>query len=72
MLLGRKRKESTPGEGTVRICAHHVGKGLHSLRDNKVQGEGEIERGERGLKGFIWEQWKDPREEQKRKNLSLH
>lgn len=56
----------------MRIYDHHVGKGLHSLRDNKVQGEGEIERGEGGLRGFIWEQWKDPREEQKRKNLSLH
>lgn len=56
----------------MRIYDHHVGKGLHSRRDNKVQGEGEIERGEGGLRGFIWEQWKDPREEQKRKNLSLH
>lgn len=56
----------------MRIGDHHVRMGLHSLRDNKVQGEGKMERGEGGLRGFIWEQWKDPGEEQKRTDLNLH
>lgn len=56
----------------MRIHVHHVGKGLHSLKDNKVQGEGEMERNEEGLRGFIWELWKDPGEEQKRTDSNLH
>lgn len=43
----------------MRMWDYHVEKGLHSLRDNKVQGEGERERDERGLWLFLWELRKD-------------
>lgn len=71
-LLLKGTHEVILGEGTVRIHVHHVGKGLHSLKDNKVQGEGGMERDEEGLRGFIWELWKDPGEEQKRTDSNLH
>lgn len=53
------------------MCNHHVEKGLYSLRDNKVQGEGEMERDNGGLWVFLWELRKDPGLEQKNISSNL-
>lgn len=56
----------------MRIWDRHAGKGLHSLRDNKVQGKGERERDEQGLCLFLWELWKDPGLKLKNMDSNLH
>lgn len=71
LLLKETHREHI-GEGTVRIWDHHAGKGLHSLRDDKVQGGEERERGGQGLWLFLWELWKDPGLKLKNMNSNLH